>query len=573
MTVEKKLTALECKFAIHIPSKTYDGDDYHYVKENRYYDDGTFEPAVRLIKNYQRSFYITRPNKRNHQDKKEWEHIDNLLEKRCTQSQLRDEVAKALGLRWSKDPLKKLQTSPYIYGTDITASSLIKHEYMTKWPNNLSAYSVAFLDIETDVIHGTNDPIMATITFKNKLIFSVTKSFVQGISNIEELYRKAVRKYIGEYIDKHNIQIEFYLADSPVDLIRKCFERIHEWKPDFLAIWNMDFDIPRIIDTLVKYDVDPIDVLPDPNLPRDLRICKYKQGPKKKVTASGKVIPINPAAQWHTLELTASFYVIDSMCSYKFIRLSEQEETSYALDAILDKILGIRKLKFEAADQYTKLKWHQVMQTEFKIEYMVYNNFDSISMIELEDKLKDLSFTLPSFSATTDFWNFKSQPKKIADALYFYCKERGYILGCVGHDYQKKDIVVINAEEAGEGDSDEPDDQTLDLKNWIVTLKSHMSILGLPLILEDDSILTNIRAFVYDSDCVSAYPSATSVANVSKGTTLREIILIGNIPETVFRMQNLNFILGEINAVEYCQTMFKLPTPEKLLQEFMDERV
>lgn len=570
MTVVKKPIALECKFAIHIPAKTYGGDDYHYVKEIRHYEDGTFEPAVRLVKNYQRSFYITRPNKRNHQDKKEWEHIDNLLEKKCTQSQLRDEVAKALNLRWSKDPLKRLQVSPYLYGTDITSTSLIKHDYQTRWPNHLTAYSVATLDIETDVVCGTNDPIMCTITYKNHVFVSVVKWFVEGFSNVEELYRNAARRYIGEYIDKHNLEIVFNIAEDPVDLIRSCFNNLHIWKPDFLAIWNMDFDIPRMMETLEKYNVDPIDVFPDPNLPRELRICKYKQGPKKKVTASGKQIPINPAAQWHTLELTASFYVIDSMCSYRFIRLSEQEEASYGLDDILNKVLGIRKLKFDKANQYVKLKWHQFMQTNYKIEYIVYNNFDSISMIELEDKLKDLTFTLPSFSATTDFWNFKSQPKKIADALYFYCKEKGFILGCVGQEFQKKEEPVVESEDIDEDDK-EPDDQTLDLKDWIITLKSHMSVLGLPLILEDQYILTNFRAFVYDSDCVSAYPSATSVANVSKGTTLREIILIGDIPERTFRMQNLNFILGEINAVEYCQTMFKLPKPEELLKEFMEE--
>lgn len=570
MTVVKKPIALECKFAIHIPAKTYGGDDYHYVKEIRHYEDGTSEPAVRLIKNYQRSFYVTRPNKRNHQDKKEWEHIDNLLEKKCTQSQLRDEVAKALNLRWSKDPLKRLQVSPYIYGTDITSTSLIKHDYQTRWPNHLTAYSVATLDIETDVVCGTNDPIMCTITYKNHVFVSVVKWFVEGFSNVEELYRNAARRYIGEYIDKHNLEIVFNIAEDPVDLIRSCFNNLHTWKPDFLAIWNMDFDIPRMMDTLEKYNVDPIDVFPDPNLPRELRICKYKQGPKKKITASGRQNPINPAAQWHTLELTASFYVIDSMCSYRFIRLSEQEEASYGLDDILNKVLGIRKLKFDKANQYVKLKWHQFMQTNYKIEYIVYNNFDSISMIELEDKLKDLTFTLPSFSATTDFWNFKSQPKKIADALYFYCKEKGFILGCVGQEFQKKEEPVVESEDI-DVDDKEPDDQTLDLKDWIITLKSHMSVLGLPLILEDQYILTNFRAFVYDSDCVSAYPSATSVANVSKGTTLREIILIGDIPERTFRMQNLNFILGEINAVEYCQTMFKLPKPEELLKEFMEE--
>lgn len=569
MTATQKVIGRECKFAIHIPSKEYDGDDLHYVKEIEYYEDGTKKPKIRLIKNFQRSFWITRPNKRNHKDKKEWEHLDNLLEKRCTQSRLRDEVARSLGMAWSREPIKKLLNSPYIYGTDITSTSLIKHEYFKRYPDFISSYSVATFDIETDVIHGTNDAIMATLTFEGHVYTVVIASFLTGISQVEELYRQKVREYIGEHIDNLDLKFELYIAEDTVDLIKAIFKKAHEWKPDFLAIWNMDFDIPRILSILEKYGVDPLDVIADPDLPRELRICKYKQGPKKKVTASGKVIPINPAAQWHTLECTSSFYVIDAMCSFKHIRLSKQEEPSYALDPILKKYLKFGKLKFDKADQYKDLKWHQFMQTHYKIEYMVYNNFDSISMVALENKLKDLSFTLPSFSATTDFWNFKSQPKKIADALFFFCREKGYILGSVGMTYEKQQEEV---EEAGPEDDDDEDvnrdDKTLSLKDWIVTLKSHMSVLGLPLIEEDESILTNIRCFVYDSDCVSAYPSATTVANVSKGTTLRELISIEGIKEEEFRMQNMNFILGEVNAIEYCQSMFNLPKAEDLLKEF-----
>lgn len=83
---------------------------------------------------------------------------------------------------------------------------------------------------------------------------------------------------------------------------------------------------------------------------------------------------------------------------------------------------------------------------------------------------------------------------------------------------------------------------------------------------EDPNIYSNIRAFVYDSDAVSAYPTATSITNVSKETTKRELISIKDIDEEVFRAQNLNLVLGRVNAIEYCTTMFNMPKPEDLLK-------
>lgn len=76
--------------------------------------------------------------------------------------------------------------------------------------------------------------------------------------------------------------------------------------------------------------------------------------------------------------------------------------------------------------------------------------------------------------------------------------------------------------------------------------------------------------FVFDSDEVSAYPSATMVLNVSKETTLKEIISIDGIDENVFRAQNLNFLLGSTNAVEYVTNMFNAPKPYELLDMFND---
>lgn len=106
-----------------------------------------------------------------------------------------------------------------------------------------------------------------------------------------------------------------------------------------------------------------------------------------------------------------------------------------------------------------------------------------------------------------------------------------------------------------------------------VTLKPHLSVPGLKLIREAAKLFSLIRCLVYDSDAVSAYPSAASAANVAKSTTVCEIIDILGIEEDVFRFQNINFLQGAVNALEYGHVMLNLPQPEKALSLFDDMEV
>lgn len=60
--------------------------------------------------------------------------------------------------------------------------------------------------------------------------------------------------------------------------------------------------------------------------------------------------------------------------------------------------------------------------------------------------------------------------------------------------------------------------------------------------------------------CVSSYPSDTMAANVSKDTTVKELISIDGVDKEVFRLQNINLFFGNVNSVEYATTMYNLPT-------------
>lgn len=568
--LENKIVARECRFAIHIPEKNGVSPDLHMVKEQVHRSDGSITPAIRLIPDFKRSVYVTSPKHRVYKQKREWSPLGELIERQVTQSQAQNTVARLLDKPWSKDHLKKLAQSPYLYGTDITSTSLLKKKYMDQFPNVNTPYTLATYDVETDVINGTEEIIMASVIFKQEVFIVVKHDFVKGIVNVDELLQQKSRKYIGEYLDKGDYKITLHIAKDVVEVIKVSFAKVHELKPDWLAIWNMDYDIPKILENLERYGEDPRDYLCDPSIPKHLRVCRYKQGTKKVTTASGKVKPKSPADQWHTLLCTASFYVIDAMCAYRKLRLGDQEESSYSLDNILAVKLGIRKLSFKEAEDYSGLRWHQVMQMNFKIEYMVYNIFDCLSMIELDNTTKDLQYTLPSFSATSDFSNFKSQPRRIADALHFYALENGYVMGTVASEDDVAEKVEVDPDDPVVEDEETTvvveEDKVLDRRNWVLTLPPLNSVLGLPFIQEDPKMRTGIRAHVFDSDASAAYPSAGSVANVSKSTTKRELISIEGVDEDYFRMHNLNIVLGNVNAIEYATGMFGLPQPYELLE-------
>lgn len=547
--MNKTIIGKECRFAVHIPKNDTRQNDYHLIKEQVHYDDGTSGQNVIMAKDFQRSFYVTKKAFQNHQSKKEWEEKDHLIEYHCSQSDLRDRIAKAIGKQWSKEKLRKILDTPFVYGADISSSSLIKKKYKDKYPKFETGYSVATFDIEFDVI-GDDGIILITTVFKDQIHTVVIKKFIKGIADPINKLDSLMNKYLNDYIKKYNFNVETEIAEDELDAIRLSFKKIHEWKPDFLSIWNMNYDIPQIISACDKYSVDPATFFSDPSVPKHMRVFKYHQGKNKKVTASGKVIPISPAAQWHYVESTSSFYIIDAMCSYKHIRQGKQEEASYALDAILDKELGIRKLKFKECDEYTGLKWHQEMQERFKLEYIVYNRFDCISMIELEQKTRDVSLTIPMFSGFSDFSIFNSQPKRATDALYYYCLENDMVIGT-----------------SGTGLDEDIDDDLLDLSSWIVTLPAHMvDDNGLQCIKESPDIKSNIRYAVADLDVSSAYPHGQICYNISKETTRKEIISIEDVPESVFRMQNINLFSGHVNSIEYCTRMFGFPTADDLLK-------
>ena len=482
MSEEKKLKGKECRFVTYVRSPDYDQPDLHVAKVIKHYEDGTSEPAVELIYDFKRPYWVVKKGARNYEQPKEWidEHLT--FKQEVPQRNLIDAAKKSLSMPWFQGSLRMLHKNPYLFGTDIKSTAVLKKAYADRYPGFQTPFSIAFLDSETDVIHGHEEIIMLTLYYRNQCITAVTEDAVKRYHDVQTKVKTLMRKYLGEYIDKYNIEEELIICPSEIDVIKAIFEKAHELKPDFMAIWNLDFDVTKLITACEKAMVEPKFIFSDPSIPDSYKYFDYVRGPSQKVTSSGKITPIPPAARWHTVRCPASFYFIDSMCAYKHTRIGKPEKPSYALDAILGDELNLGKLNFTEAGGYERLKWHQFMQENYMLEYIIYNRFDCIGMALLEEKNKDLSVFLPLFSGTSDFEDFKSQPRRTVDQLHWFVLERGKVMGTTNKEM-----------------GDEYNDDVVGLEDWISNLAASLiTPQGLKIIDENPHIDTTVYSNVGD---------------------------------------------------------------------------
>lgn len=545
-----QIKARECKHVLYTTAEDGSRNDALFVKERLHLVSGETVPHCYIYENFKRTFYVTKEGFRNHKDKKEFEELSRVKEFKSTQIELGRNIVRALGYGNAMLPLRQILRDQYVYGCDATTPVIMKNNYQRQWPDANTTNSIAALDIETDVVNGDGSvPIMISVSYGDKKTVFGVKGFYGTITNLREKFFAKTNVLVGEYIDKWKAEVIFDVYDTPFECIKRAFECLHEWKPDFVSIWNMAFDLPKIIGCIERAGHDCAEIFSDPCVPPRYRHARWKPGKSQKVTASGKTMALHPAEQWHVMECFSSFYFVDAMCVYKRIRVVGGNERSYALDAILNKELGIRKLKFSEADHLSGLRWHQFLQKDFPIEYSVYNLFDTVSLEELDEHTHDLSQTISLLCGHSEYSRFPSTPRRLADDMEFFAKERGRVFG-------------TTSDKMGD---DPLDRHVLGMNDWIVTLPSHLVVdNGLCCIKDMPSHRTLLRVHVADLDVEGAYPNTEDCMNLSKETTYRELSRIEGIPETVQRRNGINITGGYVNAVQFCQEIYGLPSLAEL---------
>lgn len=535
----------EARSITHL-SKDEVGEDIHIVKEVSY-NGKSFVDEIKIIKDFKRPFYVTKKIFRNHVDKKESESLTRVDSFKSTQSDLWTNVSRRIGDSFIGRPdIRKLKASPYLYGCDVDSRTYLKYLYMNR--NYKKAdYRLGIFDIEFDVLE--NKMIILSILTKKKVIVGVLKSFAMKIPNMDQRINELYDKYIPENKFKKTIAREYIVFDTEMEIIRYIFKQANYLSIDYLAAWNIKYDLSTIVDICEQNNVDPADVFHYDKIPDKYKYFKFTAGRIVKKMESGKESAINIEDQWHTIKSTTNYIFLDAMGLHRQIRTgSATIPGGYSLDNILAFEGIAQKLKFESNQGFKGIEWHIDMVAKRPAEYIIYNIWDNMSILNLDDKTQDFAVTASLLLEYSHQDIFNSGPKRIVDALTFFYINKGLVLGV--KDFNNND-----------------DDKMLGLKGWILTLQAHLTTdNGMNALSDIENLITLIKSYVYDNDAVSSYPSDTLACNVSKDTTHREIQNIPSKDRELLIHQNLNLMYGKTNAIEYCENMFGMPSIFKLLE-------
>lgn len=508
---KEDIESIECKHVVYGTSSN-DGNNYRddmiLIKEKIHLKNKTSVVNRRIIKNPERPYWVTKPIYRNHEEKKTREFLDKVDMRMSTQAGLITNVKRSLDIIAPYKTLKQVARVPYSYGLDLPVTSYYKKKYMNQYPDSFTENDVAALDIETDVVdyngtrRYTEEPILLQLTFKNRAILIATELYLK-LTPLDEKTGKPTppipkSKYIADcldYIPKRlketfdilKTKLEVHVVKTPLDAIKLLFERAHEWSPDIIAIWNIDFDLPIILETIKKYGGDIGDIFSDPKVPPEFRNAWYHKGQVVKRTQSGDETPLHWVDQWHTMRCLAGFYFIDQACAFRKIRFAGGNEPSWALASILKKYTSFTKLneRNEITKDMTALQWHQYMQVHEKIEYSAYAIADGqgCELLDMEPKVKDLAVSISTQCRHSDYDKFPSQPKRSVENMHYTCLENNMVLGSTS------DKLYV----------DKFDDKSVGINDWIVTLAAHLILsTGIKCLIDVPTMATLLWIAVYD---------------------------------------------------------------------------
>lgn len=573
-------------------TRTPDGDAV-VVKLHLHHDNGDITPALKVIRNPKRTYGITKPGARNHRYKKEFEDIRNLDVFTCYNHELEDSIFEKLyGYKPNRHfSIRKLARSPYLYGAGIDIQTLIKHEYRERFKKTKvspSALTTGVIDIETDVRPGgNNDIILITVTHEDCVYTAILRSFfvlrdkngnaIPGnLSDLSKFSKETIKGYVDdirnnkthknhkklqEILLNKNFKFKYYIGDTPKDLVKWIFEQIKANKTDFIGVWNIDFDIPKILGALndttypersniiIKNPSDEIiSTLYPEELPDDVKYMRYSYDPKNVDHISKK---------WHVLNLSGYTQFFDSMCLYSLKRTVEGKETDYKLNTVLESNGLNGKLNFkktspdedDVADRLDNIDWHRHMQVHEVYKYIVYNQGDSIT-VQIMNWLNNDVEQMCSAVGDSHLSKYARQTVKLSDSIHFFALDYDKMIGTAS------DEMVTEF------------DKVLPRVGGAVLSPSRTDKVGIRIFSNDPNRITMLHAFVNDIDFSSMYPSVTDGANISKQTKRSTVVSIDG--RDYFTTQHYFSLLvsPSSNAVKIGQEYFKLPSYEEMDQYF-----
>lgn len=565
------IVARECK---HITYTTSSGegsrDDMLTIKEYLVLKDGRRIPNIRLRKNFERPYWVTKPHFRTHPDKIQFEDLARVDMFKSTQMNLRQDICFRLGFGNPAHGVRMLARSQYLYGLDAGPEVFMKQTYAQKWPDTFRPNKVTVIDSETDVFGDWTRPILWSAVNDDGIdLYVANREWCPEITDFTDqvlaefklalvgwqqtVINKLKNKETGEYPsfldDIMKMPVRVHELGDHYGITKGMVDGLHDTQPDLVTGWNVMYDAKVIQASCEHAGIDMVDLTSDDRVPYEFRNTFLKQGQAIKRTASGREMRLDPQERWDIALTTSSWRIQDAMQTYWQLRKAKGKESGgYGLDAVLTRQLGIGKIKYDVEDSAIPsgtLHWHMDMQKNHKVRYGVYNIFDSLGLWVLDKKNSDLSSQISMLAGPCDYSRFNSQPTINAIDMMFSIMKR------------RKKIICATSDQM----ADENDGKVMGKDGWIVTFPSHNVVdSGLYLFEDMPDVRSMIHVFNSDADVETTYPTAEIIQNLSKETTMNEPCKIRGVGREVQRHASINLTGPQENCLEIVQTICKMPS-------------
>lgn len=507
----------------------------------------TGETRLKIIREPSRPYWISHPDFRNFNVKKEYVSESELIKFTCRERDLHHEIARKVGFpipRYGgcRDVLNNL----WVYGADIPIESLYRIHYQKLCSRPIKSYRVGMMDIETDVTGRFNKSVIvaAYADLHTHTIYQVIlKDFLDvdpetqreaANNHLQELYGKLNDK-CKEYVRKYPFKVKVEVVDTEKELLVRIFQHVNHCKPDFCGFWNMAYDIPYMLKRMKENNLNPADVICHPDIPKEFRYCKWYYDNSKVEHFTDK---------WNWFKIPGYTVYYDAQKLYSRLRKVKGRESKYGLDYISSKTIGAGKLTFG------ENKTHYAMQMNEPSRYCSYNCGDVIEPLLMDWQHND-TLAMNTLIGICRLEDFARQTVRLRDTFFAFCREINAVVGsCSGDRTTDYDHLIHN------------------IGGAVLHAAAAMRA-GVPIIQEYlQRQISRMNKYVQDLDVSSMYPSIVAAFKIA----LRTLVSIALKVEGMSPSETARFFASvtspDVNAVEVCSRYFGLPNYNEALKLF-----
>ena len=534
--------------------------DIQYVKANRknntpdylyliYRDMDTDEKQLKIIPEPKMDIYFTKPEFRNHTYNKNYELKSKLDKKVVRARDIIYEIANdqgEIGRQRLNDcfntrnykGLQEFYMYPYVYGADYDVRVWYRNQWLNKFDNNRpKILKKGFLDIEVDTMEATGmpNPLKHPIDLVTFIDASAKESYtfclvgvdcqekdIEYMTEKERIKEFARREYYAnrlklqkdviddipglkervheEFDEKYpGLDYHFYFYKDERKMLIHLFQLINKLKLDFVGVWNIEFDIPYIIERCKALGLDPAEVICHPDFP--VKECWFKKDTHNFAVK-------NKSSFFHCSSYTIYY---DQMVVYAAIRKGQKELRSNRLTYI-----GKIELEDEKLDYSDKGSGNlKTLSYVDYLTYILYNIKDVLLQYGIENKTTDVdTYYVYSYKNITPYESVFKQTIKLRNVQYRTFEQQDIVPG------ENINTFLYNAEKEREDDDEDDEDD-----------KFEGALVGNPLLIADFGIemfghkTNNVFEFSIDMDMSSFYPSTIYVMNIDASTLIFKMIL------------------------------------------------